>query len=562
MSLPEYDFIIVGGGSAGSVLANRLSAQSQFKVLLLEAGPTDRKNPFIHMPAGIVALMHSRRFNWRFWTQPQTHLGNRVLFQPRGKTLGGSSSINAGVYIRGHAWDFDHWATLGCKGWSYSEVMPYFKQSESYIPASGTSPEAMQEVRNYHGSDGPLSVIERPANNPISLAFVQAGQQYGMAPTTDFNGARQEGVGLFRTYQKDGQRCSNARAYLWPISERSNLTVVTDARVRRVLLSGKRATGVEYTCNGQTLEAHATREVLLCGGAFNSPQLLMLSGIGPLDTLKKHGIPVVHELPGVGENLQDHLDVFLVMRANTRQPVSFHPAEVWRWGRELYRYARFRKGELTSNLAEAGAFLKSRPEESIPDLQLHFLPLPATCHGLNLWPAVRNYAYSIMVYDLRPLSRGRVTLASNDPLAPPAIDPNYGACSRDIEQLVRGIKLARKIAAQPALAAFNREEMSPGAHVQSDADLTAWARATAETAYHPVGTCKMGHDAMAVVDDELRVHGIECLRVVDASIMPTLVGGNTNAAVTMIGEKAACMILAEAAISSPPSEPIRSRSVD
>lgn len=559
MSRVDYDFIIVGGGSAGSVLANRLSAQNQFKVLLLEAGPTDRRNPFIHMPAGIVALMHSRRFNWRFWTQPQKHLGNRVLFQPRGKTLGGSSSINAGVYIRGHAWDFDHWARLGCKGWSYPEVMPFFKQSENYAPGNDTSAEAMYEVRNYHGSRGPLNVIERPASNPISHAFVQAGQQYGMAPTTDFNGAEQEGVGLFRTYQKDGQRCSNARGYLWPISERGNLTVVTDAHVRRVLLSGKRATGVEYTRNGQTLQAHATREVLLCGGAFNSPQLLMLSGIGPADELGKHGIPLVHELPGVGENLQDHLDVFLVMRASTRQPVSFHPLTLWRWTRETWRYARFKKGELTSNLAEAGAFLKSRPEESIPDLQLHFLPLPATRHGLNLWPAVRNFAYSIMVYDLRPLSRGRVTLASNDPLAAPVIDPNYGDCPRDIDQLVLGIKHAREIAAQPALAAFSREEMSPGAHVQSDAELRDWVRATSETAYHPVGTCKMGHDAMAVVDDELRVHGIDHLRVVDASIMPTLVGGNTNAAATMIGEKAAQLILAEATRSNPHSRPASTR---
>lgn len=551
MSRMTYDFIIVGGGSAGSVLANRLSAQGRFKVLLLEAGPSDRKNPFIHMPAGIVALMHSRRFNWRFWTQPQTHLDNRVLFQPRGKTLGGSSSINAAVYIRGHAWDYDHWARLGCKGWSYPEVMPHFKRSEKYVAGNGTSHEAMLEIHNYHGNAGPLNVIERPASNPISIAFVEAGQQFGMAPTTDFNGAQQEGVGLYRTYQKDGQRCSNARGYLWPISERDNLTIMTGTHVHRVLLSGKRATGVEYSCYGETLQAHATREVLLCGGAFNSPQLLMLSGIGPVDVLGKHGIPVAHELPGVGENLQDHLDVFLQYRAKTRQAISFHPAELWRWTKETWRYARFRKGELTSNLAEAGAFLKSRPEQPIPDLQLHFLPLPATRHGLSLWPIIRNYAYSIMIYDLRPLSRGRVTLTGNDPLAPPAIDPDYGAVPRDIEQLVLGIKLARQIAAQPALAAFTGEEIAPGAHVQSDAELTAWVRATAETAYHPVGTCKMGHDAMAVVDDELRVHGMQGLRVVDASIMPTLVGGNTNAAATMIGEKAAQMILAATTHSSP-----------
>ncbi len=550
MAPQHYDFIIVGGGSAGSAVAHRLSAQGRFTVLLLEAGPSDRTNPFIHMPTGIVALMHSTRFNWRFWTQPQAHLGNRVLFQPRGKTLGGSSSINAAVYIRGHAWDYDHWAAQGCKGWAYADVLPYFKQSETYAPALATalsrSTQNPEEVRQYHGTNGPLSVIERPTNNPYSLAFVEAGKQYGMAYRADFNGAQQEGVGLYRTYQQGGQRCSNARAYLWPISTRSNLTTVTDAQVQRVVLSGKRATGVQYTCKGQLFEAHATREVLLCAGTFHSPQLLMLSGIGPADTLRKQGIPIVHELPGVGENLQDHLDVFLVVRAKDRQPISFHPAELWRWTKALYRYMRFKQGELTSNLAEAGAFLKSQPAEPLPDLQLHFLPLPATRHGLNLWPAVRDYAYSIMVYDLRPLSRGRVTLASKDPQDPPLIDPNYGACQRDIDRLVLGIQHARHIAAQPALAALSLEEISPGAHIQSDADLRSWVRATAETAYHPVGTCKMGHDAMAVVDDTLRVHGIEGLRVVDCSIMPTLVGGNTNAAATMIGEKGASMILAEA----------------
>ena len=542
----QYDYIVVGAGSAGCVVANRLSADGRFRVLLLEAGPSDRWNPFIHMPMGPIALMHSRRFNWRFWTTPQQHLGNRVMFQPRGKALGGSSSINGCVYIRGHAWDYDHWAELGCEGWSYREVLPYFRQSEHYEPLAAAGGEKAQALAEYHGQGGPLNVKDRSSTNRIGLAFIEAGQQADFALNDDFNGAQQEGVGIYRAFQQDGQRCSNARGYLWPILSRPNLTVLSGAHATRVLLQGKRAVGVEYRRRGALHQARAGREVILSGGAFNSPQLLLLSGIGPVEELLQHGIPLAHELPGVGQNLQDHLDIFLVMRTRTHDPMSFHPTAWWRWMVQLFKYLFLKRGELTHNPGEAGAFLRSQPDEPIPDLQLHLIPVPATRHALNLWPAVKWYAYSIMVYDNRPLSRGRVGLRSADPFAPPLIDPNYAAHQRDVDRLVRGVKLARTIAAQSALAAYNREEVAPGSQIQSDADLAAWVRRTAETAYHPVGTCKMGVDEMAVVDARLRVRGIGGLRVGDCAIMPTVVGGNTNAPATMIGEKGAAMILEDA----------------
>ncbi|BET25658.1 choline dehydrogenase-like flavoprotein [Limnobacter thiooxidans] len=546
----NYDFVVVGGGSAGSVLANRLTECGKYTVLLLEAGPSDKGNPFIHMPAGVAALMHSNKYNWRFWTAPQTHLNNREMFQPRGKALGGSSSINACVAIRGHAWDFDHWASLGCEGWAYNDVLPYFKKSETWAVENSTAIEGQVNLEKFHGLSGPLNIVSPSHRNPLTNAFVQAGVQAGFHHNSDFNGAQQEGVGHYRAYQKGGQRCSNARAYLWPVQSRPNLTIKTGSLVHRVIIQNGQAVGVEYGWEGQSCKATARREVLLSGGAFNSPQLLLLSGIGPAEELTQHGIPLVHELKGVGKNLQDHLDVFLVMRTRKRWPISLHPLSWFRWLVQLLKYFAFRQGELTSNLAEAGGFVHSSPDEKIPDLQLHFVPLAATKHGLNLWPLVREYAYSIMVYDLRPLSRGTVSLRSSNPEDAPWIDPNYGAHQRDISRLVKGIRIARQVVAQKALAEMNREEISPGAELQSDTELEQWVRETAETAYHPVGTCKMGMDEHAVVDMALRVHGIHGLRVVDCSIMPTIVGGNTNAAATMIGEKAAAMILKEAEIKS------------
>lgn len=549
--MDTFDFIVIGAGSAGSVLANRLTACGRYTVLLLEAGPADN-NPFIHMPAGVAALMHSKKYNWRFWTQPQVHLGNRSLFQPRGKTLGGSSSINACVYIRGHASDYDAWAAQGCEGWAYRDVLPYFKRSETYErdDCSRTNlPVDPADVTAFHGDSGPLNIAMPPSRNPLSHAFVQAGRQAGYPHNADFNGASQSGVGLYRAYQKAGQRCSNARAYLWPIRSRPNLTVVTNARAQRILFEGERAVGVAYQEGGQPRQANARREVLLSCGAFNSPQLLMLSGVGPQAELERHGIAVRHVLPGVGHNLQDHLDVFLVMRTRNRLPISLHPLSWLRWLLHLARYVVFRRGELTSNLAEAGGFVRSDPSEPIEDLQLHMVPLTATRHALNLWPLLKTYAYSVMIYDLRPLSRGRITLRSANPAEDPVIDPNYGAHQRDIDRLVKGIRVVRHIVKQAALAPLNRSELAPGERLQSDTELAQWVRATAETAYHPVGTCKMGVDATAVVDPQLKVHGIAGLRVVDCSIMPTIVGGNTNAAATMIAEKAADMILADAAAS-------------
>ena len=540
--MDEFDFVIVGAGSSGCVMANRLTACGRFKVLLLEAGPTDQKNPLIKMPAGIAALVYSQKYTWRYWSTPQAHLGNREMFQPRGRTLGGSSSINACVNIRGNAADFNLWADLGCDGWSYDDVLPYFKKSESYAPLQQGH---NSELSKFHGANGPLHISSSAHLNPVSAAFVQAGIQAGWPENNDFNGASQTGFGIYKSYHKDGQRFSNARAYLWPVVDRPNLTVITDIRVSRVVFEGKRAVGVEYLAQGLRKVAKARCEVVLSAGTFNTPQVLMLSGVGPKAELDRHNIEVQHDLPGVGKNLQDHLDVFLVMKAKPGVTISLNPLALGRRFLELFKYLFFKKGEFSSHLAEAGGFVKSAESEPIEDLQFHVVPLPATRHGLNLWPMFGHYAYSVMAYDLRPLSRGEVRLKSADPMQDPEIDPNYGAHQRDIDRLVKAIKILRNVVKQPTLQAYSRSEIAPGAGVQTDSELERWVRQTAETAYHPVGTCKMGVDDMAVVDSRLRVRGLTGLRIVDCSIMPTLVGGNTNAAATMIAEKAADMVLQE-----------------
>ncbi|MEK6806711.1 MAG: choline dehydrogenase [Pseudomonadota bacterium] len=535
----NYDYVIVGGGSAGCVLANRLSASGKHQVCLIEAGPPDT-NPLIRMPGGVIALMRGDSHNWQFWTAPQKHLNNRKMYLPRGKTLGGSSAINAMVNVRGHAWDYDHWASLGNPGWSYKDVLPYFRKLENYEPGNDAE---------YHGRGGPLNVSDCRSTNPLTQVFLEACQQAGYAPTPDFNGAQQEGIGRYRVYQKNGERHSNAEAYLRDAESRPNLKIITGAQVSRVLFEGKRAVGVRYIAGGKFHDVTAQREVILSAGSIGSPQLLLLSGVGAKAEIQKHGIALVHELPGVGENLQDHLDIVVCTKAKNRLPMSMHPLSLLRaiWG--LLKYLFGRTGEYTSNVAEGGAFLKTDPKEPIPDLQWHFVPLANAYHGLDLTLVVKHYAFLIMCCDLRPLSRGRVTLDSADPLKPPKIDPNWGSHERDIEKLVIGIRKMRQVLAQKAFDAHRGIEMEPGPDCKTDEQLRAWVRQKAEAIYHPVGTCKMGPDgdAMAVVDAQLRVRGLSGLRVVDASIMPTLVGGNTNQPTTMIAEKGADLILQTAA---------------
>lgn len=527
----QFDYIIVGAGSAGCVLANRLSENPNHRVCLLEAGPADN-SLFIRLPAGIILMMRSNARNWRYYTVPQKALNNRQVYIPRGKTLGGSSSVNAMCYTRGHPWDYDHWESLGNKGWSYRDVLPLFKRSEHYEDGEN----------EFHGTHGKLNVASLRYVHPVSRAFIDAGVQAGHPASDDFNNDVQEGVGLYKVTQKGGERCSVAHAYLHPVMERPNLTVMTGALVNRVLFDGKKAIGVEIEHQGQIRTLRADAEVILSGGSINSPQLLKLSGVGPAAELAEHNIPLVHDLPGVGENLQDHPDALVVHKSLRNDTLSLSPGALLKSILQAWNFFYFRNGQLTSNVAEAGGFIKSGPEQEIPDLQLHLTSARLDNHGLD--PSfMLGYGFSGHVCILRPKSRGNITLRDANPRSPALIDPHFLEHPDDMEAMVRGVKSMRQIMQQDALTPWRGDEIFPGNQVQSDEQIRDFLRRKCDNIYHPVGTCKMGNDDMAVVDSELKVHGIEGLRVIDASIMPTLIGGNTNAPTVMIAEKGADAIL-------------------
>lgn len=520
----RFDYIIVGAGSAGCVLAHRLSEDPDCRVLLVEAGPRDW-NPFIHMPAGLARLVRFKSLNWNYETEPEPNLNGRRLYWPRGRVLGGSSSINAMCYIRGHASDYDDWRDLGNPGWGFADVLPYFKRAEDQ--ARGES--------EHHGVRGPLGVADLQHVNELSRVFVQAAEQAEFCRNVDFNGPVQRGFGLYQVTQRNGRRCSTARGYLRPIADRPNLTVRTGALTTRVLLEGTRAVGIEYRRRGLLRQVRAEREVLLSGGAINSPQLLMLSGIGPAAMLEAAGVRVVHALDGVGANLQDHLDVMTLTRCS--QPVTYDHLNEFAVG---LRYYLFHEGIGTSNIAEAGGFVSSgRSKRPRPDIQMHFVPALLDDHGRNRLP---GDGYTVHACNLRPESRGYLALRSNDPRQPPAIHANYLSEPEDLEMMLECIRLSREILRQPAFKPYRGHEIYPGDDVQDRAGLIEFVRNKAESIYHPVGTCRMGSDDAAVVDPELRLRGIDALRVVDASVMPTLIGGNTNAPTIMIAEKAADLI--------------------
>ena len=525
-----YDYVIVGAGSAGCVLAHRLSERPGHRVLLLEAGGPD-DSPFIHVPA-LVALLGDSTYDWRYRTVPQPECAMRRFYWPRGRTLGGSSSINYMIYIRGHAADYDGWRDLGNAGWGYADVLPWFRKAEHN--------ERLQD--EFHARGGPLNVADHRFRHPLSEMFVEAARNAGVAANADFNGASQDGVGFFQVTQKDGARWSTAAAYLRPALSRPNLEVVTHALAGSVAIERGRAVAVRYVTRGEAKVAEAAREVILCGGAINSPQLLLLSGVGPADELRRAGVAVAHDLPGVGKNLQDHLGAFA--RSEITVPISLCGATPEELAALQAQWEAERQGLFTSNVAEAGAFLTTDPVHRQPNLQGFFLPYCLTDNPTEAFQPQRH-GVSFVFYVNRPASRGQITLASNDPADPPLIDPAYLSDPADLPQFVAGLRRVREIFAAKPLADVIGRELGPGAEARTDEALGAYVRERGSgTIFHPVGTCKMGTDPLAVVDPALRVRGVDGLRVVDASIMPRLIGGNTNAPTIMIAEKAAATILA------------------
>lgn len=526
----EADYIVVGAGSAGCVLANRLSADERNQVLLLEAGGRD-SNPWIHIPVGYFKTLHNPKLDWCYRTEPDAKVAGREIQWPRGKVLGGSSSLNGLLYVRGQREDYDRWAALGNEGWSFDEVLPYFKKSEDQERGASA----------YHGVGGPLKVSDLRLRRPIADHFIKAAQEIGIPYNDDYNGASQEGVGYFQQTAYRGFRWSTAKGFLRPAMRRSNLRVETHAQTLRILFEGKRAVGVEYLQGGERRVARARCEIVLAAGAIGSPQILQNSGVGPVEVLQRAGVQVRHALPGVGRNLQDHLQVRLVFKTRERtlnDEVNSPIQKLWIG----LQYMLSRTGPLTLAASQVAIFTRSSPEVERPDIQFHMQPLSADKPGEGAHPFS---AFTSSVCQLRPWSRGRIEIRSADPLAYPAIHANYLGDERDHAVVIGGVKVARRIAEAPALKPHIISEFVPGGQYQSDAELLDAARRYSQSIYHPAGTCRMGSDEEAVVDARLRVRGLVGLRVADASIMPELVSGNTNAPAIMIGEKAADMMLAD-----------------